>query len=101
MNHYFYKFVPRPDFATTMTEDEAAIMGKHAAYWQALADTGVAVAFGPVADPAGSLGIAIVETESIDEVHKIRDADPIITSGLGPVHIYPMPGAVTRQWQPT
>jgi uncharacterized protein len=96
MSHFLYKFVPRPDFPTTMTEAEAAVMREHVAYWQALADKGTAVAFGPVADPAGSWGVAIVEVETADEVHAIRAADPVVTSGLGPVDIYPMPQAITR-----
>jgi uncharacterized protein YciI len=97
MSHFLYKFVPRPDFPTTMTEAEAAVMGEHVAYWQTLADKGTAVAFGPVADPAGSWGVAIVEAETADEVHAIRAADPVVTSGLGPVDIYPMPQAITRR----
>jgi uncharacterized protein YciI len=97
MSHFLYKFVPRPDFPTTMTEAEAAVMREHVAYWQTLADKGTAVAFGPVADPAGSWGVAIVEAETADEVHAIRAADPVVTSGLGPVDIYPMPNAITRR----
>ncbi|MDX6240984.1 MAG: hypothetical protein QOG10_5808 [Kribbellaceae bacterium] len=97
MSHFLYKFVPRPDFPTTMTEAEAAVMREHVAYWQTLADQGTAVAFGPVADPAGSWGVAIVEAETTDEVHAIRAADPVVTSGLGPVDIYPMPQAITRR----
>ena len=29
---FLYKFVPRPDFPTTMTETEAAVMSEHVAY---------------------------------------------------------------------
>jgi uncharacterized protein YciI len=97
MSHFLYKFVPRPDFPTTMTEAEAAVMREHVAYWQTLADKGTAVAFGPVADPAGSWGVAIVEAETAEEVHAIRAADPVVTSGLGPVDIHPMPQAITRR----
>jgi uncharacterized protein YciI len=97
MSHFLYKFVPRPDFPTTMTETEATVMREHVAYWQTLADKGTAVAFGPVADPAGSWGIAIVEAETSDQVQAIRAADPVVISGLGPVDIYPMPNAITRR----
>ncbi|WP_371781119.1 YciI family protein [Streptosporangium subroseum] len=83
-----------------MTEAEAAVMRDHVAYWQALADKGAAVAFGPVADPAGSWGVAIVEAENADEVYAIRAADPVVTSALGPVDIYPMPNAITRRSLP-
>ena len=97
MSHFLYRFVPRPDFPTTMTEAEAAVMREHVAYWQTLADKGTAVAFGPVADPTGSWGVAIVEAETADEVDTIRAADPVVTSALGPVDIYPMPNAITRR----
>jgi uncharacterized protein YciI len=97
MSHFPYKFVPRPDFPTTMTETEAAVMREHVAYWQTLADKGTAVVFGPVADPAGAWGVAIVEAETEDEADAIRAADPVVTSGLGPVHVYLMPSAITRR----
>jgi hypothetical protein len=100
MSHFLYKFVPyRPDFPTTMTDAETAVMRDHVAYWQVLADKGTAVAFGPVADPAGSWGVAIVEAEG-EEVNAIRAADPVVMSDLGTVDIYPMPSAITRRSQP-
>jgi uncharacterized protein YciI len=97
LSYFVYKFVPRPDFPTTMTEAEATVMQNHIAYWQTLADKGTAVAFGPVADPTGAWGIAIVEAETEDEVKAIRAADPVVKSDLGPVHIYLMPNAITRR----
>ena len=97
MSYFVYKFVPRPDFPTTMTEAEATVMQNHIAYWQTLADKGTAVAFGPVADPTGAWGIAIVEAETEDEVKAIRAADPVVKSDLGPVQIYLMPNAITRR----
>jgi uncharacterized protein len=83
-----------------MTEAEAAVMREHVAYWQALADKGIAVAFGPVADPAGFWGVAIVEAETEDEAQAIRAADPVVLSDLGPVDVYSMPSAITRRAQP-
>jgi uncharacterized protein len=97
MGHFVYKLIPpRPTFALDMSPDEAAVMGEHVAYWQELADRRVAVAFGPVADPAGSWGIAIVEAPSEADVEAIRDADPAVTGGAGRVEIYPMPRAILR-----
>ena len=97
MSFFVYKFMPRPDFRETMTEAEAAVMRDHVAYWQTLADKGTAVVFGPVADPAGSWGVAIIESESEDEPHAIRAADPVVVNDLGPVSIYPMLTAITRR----
>ncbi len=97
MNLFVYKLIPpRPTFALDMTEDEAAIMSQHVAYWQTLADRRVAVVFGPVADPAGSWGLGVVEAEAQAEVEAIRDADPAVVNGLGRVEIYAMPGAIVR-----
>ena len=31
---------PRPTFALDMTDEERAIMGRHAAYWQPFIDSG-------------------------------------------------------------
>jgi uncharacterized protein len=95
--HFVYKLIPpRPTFLTDMTAAEAAVMAEHAAYWTALRDQGTAVAFGPVADPAGAWGLAVVEAADEDEVERIRRADPAVRTGTATVEIHPMPGAVVR-----
>jgi hypothetical protein len=38
---------PRPNFALDMSDEEREIMGRHAAYWQPLIDSGQMVVFGP------------------------------------------------------
>lgn len=96
MSFFLYKFTPRPDFRETITEAENTIMQNHIAYWQTLAAKGTAVVFGPVADPAGNWGVAIVESENEDEVQAIRAADPVVLNDIGPVTIYPMFTAITR-----
>lgn len=97
MTCYACKFVSyKPDLPVSMTEHEAAVMREHVAYWRKLLDKGMAVAFGPVADPAGAWGIAIVEADSEDEVLAIRAGDPVIREDLGTVEVYPTPGAITR-----
>ena len=74
---------PRPDFPFTMTEDERATMSEHVAYWSVQAEQGHVLAFGPVADPAGPYGIAIVLAEDDEEAERIRDGDPALTSPHG------------------
>ncbi|MEO3808556.1 YciI family protein [Sphaerisporangium sp. B11E5] len=100
MSYFFYKFTSRPDFVETMTEAEAAVMSEHAAYWRVLADKGIAIAVGPVADPAGTFGAGILEVASLEEAEAIRAGDPVVTAGLGPVQIHPMLSAITRPWRP-
>ncbi|SDH72923.1 YciI family protein [Nonomuraea jiangxiensis] len=100
MSYFLYKFVPRPDFRTTMTETEAATMREHVSYWRALADQGTAIAFGPVADPAGDWGVAILEADGLQDARALVAADPVVIAELGPVDVYPMHDAITRRWRP-
>jgi uncharacterized protein YciI len=102
VSFFVYKLIPpRPTFgADDMTEAEAAIMGDHAAYWSQHLANGIAVVFGPVTDPAGNWGLAVVQTDTETEAHALRDSDPAVTSGLATVEIYPMPVAVARQALP-
>ncbi|HZR92489.1 MAG TPA: YciI family protein [Gaiellaceae bacterium] len=88
-------FSPRPTFPGDMTPEEGATMAAHVSYWTKKAEQGTAVAFGPVHDPAGVWGIAIIEVESAGEAEALRDGDPAVLNGVGRVEIYPMPGAIT------
>jgi uncharacterized protein YciI len=98
MTNFVYKLVPpRPTFGPgDMSDGEAAIMGRHSAYWSGLLTDGTAVIFGPVVDPSGNWGLGVVRAESEDEVRAISAADPAITSGLARVEILPMPMGIGR-----
>jgi uncharacterized protein YciI len=63
-----------------MTDGERATMAAHAGYWAELAEQGVALAVGPVDDPAGSYGIAIILAEDMAAAESLRDADPAYSS---------------------
>jgi uncharacterized protein YciI len=79
--HFLIKLIPpRPSFAQDMTNEEKQLMQRHVAYWTGLAETGVALVFGPVADPAGTYGIAIVEIEE-EHLADLTANDPVTTSG--------------------
>lgn len=89
---------PRADFAQTMTPAEAQLMHAHAGYLRTFAAKGWAVAFGPVADPAGTFGVGIWEVPDGTDVAAICAEDPTIKSGLGfRYEIHPMPALVTRK----
>ena len=76
-------------------------MGEHVAYWMKLAKAGTAIAFGPVADPAGSWGLGIVEAPSMEAMRAIQAEDPATLSGLGfRQEAYLMPQLVTRDRLP-
>lgn len=99
--HFVYKVIPpRPTFATDQSDAEAAIMSEHVNYWTGLMREGKAVAFGPVLEPAGFWGLGIVEGETEADVQEISQSDPVVTSGVATVEIYPMPRAIVRSSQP-
>ena len=101
--YYAFKlFPPRPSFPADITEAEAAILAEHIAYWTELLNAGTAVAFGPVADPEGVWGLAVVEAGPDTDINALREHDPVIRRGLGGrVEIYPMPNAFVRARRPT
>jgi uncharacterized protein len=72
---------PRPTFALDITDEERAIMVRHAAYWQPRIDAGQAVVFGPVLDDRGTWGLGVVEAEDEDELRSFAAADPAVTTG--------------------
>ena len=94
---FVYRLIgPRPTFAFDLSEAELETMTQHAAYWQQLMADGRVVALGPVADPAGSYGLAVVLAENLAEVEAIRDADPAVRSPHGiRAEIAPMISLVT------
>jgi hypothetical protein len=51
---------PRASFAQDMTTAEAELIRAHANHWSELNRLGVAVVFGPVADPRGFRGLAMI-----------------------------------------
>ncbi len=78
---------PRPTFALDMTDDERAIMARHAAYWQPLIDSGQMVIFGPVLDGSGSWGLGVVETDDDEELRAFAAGDPVVTSGTADMEV--------------
>lgn len=74
---------PRPSFPFDATEEEKAAMQEHSAYWQAKADERVALVVGPVFDPAGPYGMAVVEVADEAAAMALGDNDPVVKAGLG------------------
>ena len=91
----FRLLAPRPTFVEDMTDEERAVMAEHVEYWQGLMAAGVAVAFGPVLDPAGPYGLAVVEVPVPERVDEVIAADPAVRSGMKTM-VFPMPGAFVR-----
>jgi len=74
---------PRPSFPFDATNEENAAMQQHAAYWQAKAQDRVAIVVGPVFDPAGAYGMAVVEVADEAAARALGDNDPVVRAGLG------------------
>jgi uncharacterized protein len=78
---------PRPNFALDMSDEERQIMGRHAAYWQPLVDSGQMVVFGPVLDSTGSWGLGVVEAAEEDEIRAFAAGDPVVTTGTAEIEV--------------
>jgi uncharacterized protein YciI len=96
MKYFFCRLIPpRPTFAQDMTAAEALVMRDHVAYWTELAERGTAIVFGPVADPKGVWGVAILEVEDEAEVQSLTSNDPVMKAALGATYeILPMLRAI-------
>jgi uncharacterized protein YciI len=78
---------PRPTFALDMTDEEREIMGRHAAHWQPLVDSGDMVVFGPVLDDTGTWGLGVVEAEDEEKIRALAADDPAVTSGTAAIEL--------------
>jgi uncharacterized protein len=88
---------PRPRFAHDMTEAERKVMVEHVAYWTSLMEKGIAVVYGPVLDPKGAWGLAVVETSTEAEARAIVSNDPVFKARLGTIEVHPMsPRSIVR-----
>lgn len=98
MKYYFFKLLPpRPSFLQDMTPAELKLMQEHGGYWRGLFEQGYAVGFGPVADPAGSFGMGLLEIPDDLDPASLTAGDPVIRANAGfRAEIFPMPRAVVR-----
>jgi uncharacterized protein YciI len=87
---------PRPTFALDMSDDERAIMVRHAAYWQPLIESGQMVVFGPVLDRAGSWGLGVVEADDEQQLRSFAAGDPVVTTGTATIEIGTMLAGFVR-----
>lgn len=84
MAFYLLKLIPpRPSFPADASTAEMDAMGRHADYIHHHVDAGTVFAAGPVMDPAGTWGVAIIQAEDADAVAELCAGDPVIKAGLG------------------
>jgi hypothetical protein len=87
--HFFLKLVPpRPTFTIDMTNEERIVMKQHVSYWKPYVDNGLVLVLGPVLDPKGGYGIAIVGVDDETQLETLITNDP--ANGLNTYEIYPM-----------
>ncbi len=94
----FRLIAPRPTFAFDMSDEERAIMGRHAAHWQRYLDAGQMVVFGPFIADEGSYGLGVVEIpdDAEDELRAFAANDPVVTTGTARIEVAKMIAGFVR-----
>jgi uncharacterized protein len=98
MTHFLYKLVPpRATFPMDMSDAEADVMHAHFGYWAEVIAQRKAVAYGPVGDPRGTYGVAILDVTDEDTARQVIRSDPAVLSQVGfDFELHPMPDAIVR-----
>jgi uncharacterized protein len=89
--HFFMRLVPpRPVFPGSMTEQELGLMRQHVQYVGQAFEAGMVLAYGPVLDPTGAFGIALLEVDDAAEAEEFARKDPSIVGGMNTFTLTPM-----------
>jgi uncharacterized protein YciI len=86
---------PREDFATTMTEAEIEVWGRHWQRIQELFVEGVVVLVGPTLGPHNT-GICVFEAPDEAAARAIMDGDPTIAEGFARGELRPFRVSLLR-----
>lgn len=74
--YYFYKmYPPRPTFHLDQNQHEMKIMQQHMQYWKEQKKMDRAIIYGPVFDPNGVYGMAIITAIDEEDAEKIAQND--------------------------
>jgi uncharacterized protein YciI len=93
--HFFLKLnPPRASFMMDMTDAERNIMQQHVAYWKPYVEDGTVIVLGPVMDPKGGFGMAVVEVESEERIKELMANDP--ANGMNTYECHPMRAVTNR-----
>lgn len=91
---FFLKLIPpRPSFTKDMSDAERSVMLQHVAYWTPYVQDGTVIVLGPVMDPKGGYGIAVVRVDTDEQLNQLLANDP--ANGMNSYEAYPM-RAVTK-----
>jgi uncharacterized protein YciI len=95
--HFLYRLYPsRPSFNSDQNESEKEIMQQHIEYWKDLANRKNAIVYGPVFDPKGVYGIAVIEVNNEEEAEEIAKNDPAVLFKICTCELMPMQVAMAR-----
>lgn len=95
MPFFFARLHPRrADFPANMTPEEAGVMQRHGAFLGEQLAAGALVVAGPVFDPAGVFGLAVLEADSHEAAQALLAADP--ANAVGHYEVVPMGPALAR-----
>lgn len=98
MTWFLMRLIPhRPEFATTMSDDERAVMEAHFAYWREHLTARTALIFSPVADPQGVWGMCVVHVPERAAVTALERSDPAVLAGVGRYEVLELLDAVVRE----
>ena len=79
-----------PTFVMDMNEEEKKLMQQHSIFWNDLLAKGTALVYGPVLDPKGPYGLAIIEADTEGTAQALCKSDPTIQANLHTYELYPM-----------
>ncbi|HTA28138.1 MAG TPA: YciI family protein [Bacteroidia bacterium] len=96
MKKYFFLKLnpPRASFMMDMTDEERGIMQKHVAYWAPYVQDGTVLVLGPVADPKGGYGMAVIRVDTEEQLQQLIANDP--ANRMNSYEFYPMARAATK-----
>jgi uncharacterized protein YndB with AHSA1/START domain/uncharacterized protein YciI len=86
---YLFVGFSRPDLLQTMTDEEKAILARHAEYIRDLTKKGTVVLAGPCTDMKGP-GIVVFQAANEPAARAIMEADPAVQLGIFRAELHPM-----------
>lgn len=87
--YFFLKLnPPRASFTIDMTTEERSVMQQHVNYWKPYVNDGTVIVLGPVMDPRGGFGMAVIGVDDKQQLESLISNDP--ANGLNSYEIYPM-----------
>ncbi|MGD0730501.1 MAG: YciI family protein [Terracidiphilus sp.] len=95
---WFIRLIPpRPDFDKTLSDAERQVMGQHFLYLKGLNEKGICLFAGPVLDPRGVYGVAVIVAATEDEAGNYMKNDPSVKDGVNRFEIAEVDIAIPLQ----